>query len=588
VQWLIRVDYVFSKAKEQALALLSEALKTSGYAQSFADALKLDAPAKGQDAGLASPVAFVLAKQAKKSPADVADTLLQSVRTDLEEQRPEYIESVQSAGGYLNFTFTPKYFADAVAQAASAGNAFGDFDANAGKTFIVEYSSPNVGKPMHIGHIRSTILGDAVANLFAASGAKVVRMNYLCEAGAQVAGILLAMETWGTGKLSNERDLLSYYVEITKKIEADPALKEREQGIVVKMESGDAQIHEGLMKARELTVPPFEANYRRLGVRFDDPVYDSDFVALSKQLAAEAVGKGLAFVDKKGETVGTLEDKAGLPNLIILRSNGTTLYSTRDMGFAEWRWGKYHFDRSVIITASEQNTHFRQVFALLKLMGREYADRLSHIGFGLVFLEGGVKLSSRKGNVLFLDDVLDGAVEHAAAQVKRGEEYPEPLVKEISETVGVGAVKFAILRVSSEKNISFAIEKAVSFEGDTGAYLQYTVVRAKNILRKAQGSAPKPAASQPAEMSGVEKELARLIARYPQVVRSSASSMSPHQICDYALKLASSFSTFYSTSPVLEANDPSLREMRLTLVTATVSALEHALGLLGIRVPEKM
>ncbi len=582
------MEYVFDAAKNQVLSVVAEAVRVAGYGLDFGQARRLEVP-KTLEYDAASPVAFGLAKKAKKSPPEVAAALFQSVKTILEERKPEYIESAQAVNGYLNFNFSQKFFADAAMQAVKAAGSYGDFDDNAGKTAIVEYSSPNVGKPMHIGHIRSTILGDAIANLEAASGYKTVRMNYLCEAGAQVAGILLALEQFGMEKISNERDLLGYYVEITKKISADPALKQKEQETIVLMEGGDRSITEKLQKVRELTIGPFEANYERLGIRFDEPVFDSDYVQPGKELVAEAVEKGLAFKDEKGETVAKLEDKPGkLSNLIILRSNGTTLYSTRDLGFAQWRWDKYRFDRSVIVTASEQNTHFRQVFKLLELMGRQYAPMLFHVGFGLIFLEGGVKLSSRKGNVLFLEDVLDEAVEHAKGQIKRTGEYSEADIAQISETVGIGAVKFAILRVSAEKNIAFSIEKSVSFEGDTGAYLQYTVVRAKNILKKAERKQGSAAISDESEFSGPERELARMIALYPDTVRSAEGAMQPHQVCDYSLKLASAFSTFYAACPVLEAESEEKKELRLALVEAAANTLQNALGILGIKEPDKM
>ena len=582
------MDYAFDAAVSQARALLSSSLEAAGFSVPEAE-IRVE-PSKAAGADLSCTIAFALAKKAGKNPKEIAEQVANGIRDALaaNAQKTPYISEAAAANGYINFVLSVSFFSQASAGAADSKN-FGSFSDFSGKTAVVEYSSPNVGKPMHIGHIRSTILGDSVANLLACAGYKVVRMNYLCEAGAQVAGILLAVDTFGAESLKTEKDVLKYYVDITARIEADPALKAREQEIVSLMENGDPAIQKNLLTVRKLTVAPFDENYERLGIKFDKSVFDSDYVPIAKELAAEAQAKGLAKKDEKGETVGLLEGKSNLSNLIILRSNGTTLYSTRDMGFAEWRWEKYGFDRSVIVTASEQNMHFRQVFKMLELMGREYASRLSHIGFGLVFLEGGVKLSSRKGQVLLLEDVLDDAEGLALAQIKdRG--YSAGDAKKIAFAVGVGAVKFAILRVSAEKNINFSMQKAVSFEGDTGAYLQYTVVRAKNILRKAgyAASAPSTAANVATGLTKDERELAKMISQYPQAVRSAAASMAPHQICDYALKVAAAFSTFYSSSPVLEAESEEKKQLRLVLVAATVSTLESALALLGINVPDKM
>jgi arginyl-tRNA synthetase len=582
------MDYAYFTAKKQVEELLCESARLAGYDIATTGMLRVER-SKAHGFDLASPVAFAIAKDAKKSPSDVASSIFIQLRAALEESAPDYIDSAEEVDGYIDFRLSQKYFLDSVAQAAGADAGYGANAENAGKLAIVEYSSPNVGKPMHIGHIRSTILGDVIANLHAATGYKVVRMNYLCDAGAQVASLLLALKKWGMEKISSEKDLLAYYVDISKRIGEDPALKAEEQEMVAKMEAYDPEIMPLLMKARELTIGPFEENYRRLGIKFDTPVFDSDFVPLSKAMVDEALEKGVAKRDEKGEVVGILEGKYGLPNLIILRSNGTTLYSTRDMGFAQWRWDTYHFDRSVIVTASEQNLHFRQVLKLLGLLGREYAARVRHVGFGLLFLEGGVKLSSRKGQVLLLDDVLDEAIGLAKAQIKKEREYSQEDDEKIAAAVGIGAVKFAILRVSAEKNISFSIEKAVSFEGDTGAYLQYTAVRAGNILLKAgaKGAAP-IALSANYELNQHEKALAALIAEYPLAVKSAASSVSPHSICDFALKLASAFSVFYVSCPVIEAPSQESRSVRLALVGATLGALSNALGILGIVVPEKM
>ena len=585
------MDYAYNSAVSQAKALLVFSLNASGFAVNEDD-VKVE-PSKAADSDLSCTIAFVLAKKAGKAPKDIAEQVAKSISDALvaNGQKTAYISKAVAANGYVNFVLSDVFFSDA-AQGAIGSKNYGSFSDFSGKTAIVEYSSPNVGKPMHIGHIRSTILGESVANLFDAAGYKTVRMNYLCEAGAQVAGLLLAIETFGSDNLKDEKDLLKYYVEITKQIDADPAMKAREQEIVRLMENKDPAIQKNLMLVRKLTVAPFDENYVRLGIRFDESVFDSDYADIAKKLVAEAQEKGFAKKDEKGEIVGLLEGKSTLPNLIILRSNGSTLYSTRDMGFAQWRWDKYAFDKSVVVTASEQNTHFRQVFKLLELMGRPYAPRLLHIGFGLVFLEGGVKLSSRKGNVLLLEDVLDDAEKIALEQIKDRGYSPED-AKKIAFAVGVGAVTFAILRVSAEKNINFSMQKAVSFEGDTGAYLQYTVVRAKNILKKvghvASASTANSTIATPAtSLSKDERELAKFIAQYPQAVRSAAVSMAPHQICDYALKVAAAFSTFYSSSPVLEAESEEKKQLRLALVAATVSTLENALALLGINVPDKM
>jgi arginyl-tRNA synthetase len=586
-------ESVFSQACDSARELVANAAKAQFALELAASAVPVFPPrdAAAKTADLSCSISFELAGKLKQPPAAVADALCKAVQAEISAGVAGLFSGCTVLNGYINFSFSGEFFANAATEAAGGNEKFGSHDFGAGKVAVIDFSSPNVGKPLHIGHIRSTILGDSIRNLMGFCGYKTVASNYLCEAGAQVAKLMLGVREFGAGSVRDEKDLLEYYVKISGQIDSDPQLKAKSEQILEAMENGDQSVAADLQRVREISLPPVYESYKTLGITFDEECFDSTLVPQSKAIVAEAVANGLAFKDKAGETVADLESRSKLPNLIILRSNGTTLYSTRDLALADSRWEKYRFDHDIYVTASEQNTHFKQVFKLLELLGRPYVPKCEHIGFGLIFLEGGQKLSTRKGSVLLLEDVLDEAVGKAKEEIKRKAEYSETQMEEIAREVGIGAVKFAVLRVTAEKNIQFSASRAVSFEGDSGAYLQYTFVRAQNILRKAkeQGIEFEGAAGgiEGLQFADAEREVVKLVATFPSVVESSCKNRAPQQVCDYLLKLAAAFSSFYAACPVLPAEGGE-RKKRLLIVAATRNAMANGLTLLGIRLPEKM
>ncbi|MFH0971930.1 MAG: arginine--tRNA ligase [Candidatus Micrarchaeota archaeon] len=572
-------------AKTQARKHIHEAMNAAFGIGFPMEQIEITDSSDCEHGDLSTPVCFKLARELKKSPHDIAKKIEPHLKQLLSGGD---FSNANALNGFLNLSFSDKYFLDSVKCALGAGKNFGRNDFGEGKKAIVEYSSPNIGKPMHIGHIRSTILGDAVARALRFCGYKVISSNYLCEAGLQTAKLLLSVRLFGKEKIATEKDLLELYVKIHREMENKPELEAQAQELVLKMELGDEAVLKQLSKIRSLSTLPFEKNYKRLNVVFDEEVYDSDYVPFGKALAKEALLKGIAFQDKNGETVADL-GKHSLPNLIIVRSNGTTLYSTRDLGLADRDYNKYKFDARIYVTASEQNLHFQQVFAILRALEKPYADRLKHIGFGLISLEEG-KLSTREGRVLLLEDVINDAVALALREVLNRQEYSEKDAGEISEIVGVASLKYSVLRISSEKDIKFSMQEAVKFDGNTAAYLQYTAVRAKNIIRRASAEKIKIAG----EKSGgyahnqEEKKLISLISQFPNVTEHAARQLIPYTICDYLFKLALQFSAFYNASPVLKAETAEARAARLRIVEATGIVMQNGLGLLGIGIPDKM
>jgi len=548
---------------------------------------------------LACPVAFAAAKQLRelgKSPAEIASEIC--IRAN-REPLPEWFEKIDSAGGFVNFWFSERFFEKAAAEAASLGKKFGQTDEFRGKTAVVDYSCPNVGKPLHVGHLRSTIYGDAAKKLLAATGYKAVGFNYLGDAGRQVAEIVVAVRHFkDLPEIRDEKGLLDYYVKIKKAVGENPALEKEVREAMESIEAGDEKVVAEVARIREMSFGAFERTYKVLGIGFDETSGESDFMKPAKAVVDEALSKGAAETAKTGEVVALLEKK-GLPNTLLRRSNGTTLYFTRDLALADYKWKKYGFDLSFYATAAEQNLHFRQVFAFLALLGRPFAEKCAHVGFGLVTLPEG-KMSTRLGRVVLLEDVLNEAVGAARKEVesrlgqieeRTGKKYSGKELDGIARGVGIGSLKFAVLRVSPEREIGFDFKKMVSFDGDTGAYLQYTFVRAASILRKAAGKEAGKAVGRE-ESSGAswmdeEKRVVKKIAAYPRVVSDAAKSFRPHVLCDYLLGLAADFSAFYEKCPVLRAGGPA-RRRRLEIVKAVENVLGGGLGLLGMAAPEKM
>ncbi|HII38969.1 TPA: arginine--tRNA ligase [Candidatus Micrarchaeota archaeon] len=570
------------KAVSEAKELVAQELKRLG-SRALAS---VERPRQREQGDLAF-ACFAAAKELSRNSKELAEKMAAEITPRLGEE----FARCEAVNGFVNFFFSEGLLDSAVSEALKQGPKYGSGTEGNGKTVTIDYSSPNVGKPLHVGHIRSTILGDSIKRLLRLRGYNAIGSNYLCEAGTQVAMLLVGLRKYGATNIRDEKELVDYYVRINKEIEGNPELKEEVRTALEGMEDGDAQVEKELKRVRELSLAPLEKNYELLGVSFEEEIFDSSLSLPAKAAAAEAVKKGIAFKDKNGETVADLEHY-GLPNLVILRSNGTTLYSTRDLALADWRWKKHGFDKCIYVTGSDQNAHFRQFFKILEILGRPYSKRLQHVGYGLISLPEG-KFSTRKGRIVFLSDLLDDATQEAKNEIlarrqkteeRTGEEYSEKEMNKAAAAVGVGATKFAFLRVGADKNIVFDTKRVVSFEGDTGAYVQYTLVRCRNILHKA--GELKPALK--GGMQEEERRLARTLADYPLTMKAAARSLAPHSVCDYLLKLCADFSSFYESCPVLKAETKQAAVRRLALVKTTATVLENGLEILGIVAPKKM
>ncbi len=525
----------------------------------------LELPKSGQ-ADLACKLAFSLAKERKTSPIVLAKELASKIKLG-------NLGTVTAEGPYINISLAPEVLLECATYSSVPKKH------SKKKKAVVEFSSPNLGKPLHVGHLRGTIYGEAVAHLLESTGYDVVRMNYLGDSGTQVAKLMYALEHYtNLPKPTDEKAIVQYYIQVSNE-EENKEVQEEVRTIVEAIESADLKIQKRLSYVREVSLNSFNRLYSKLGISFDEFVGESQFVAPSKRCVEECVSHKLASLQENGSMLLELEPH-GLPNTIIMRSNQTTLYLTRDLALADYKYAKYHFDLSFICTAAEQVLHFKQLFLTMKLLGRPYADKMVHTGFGTVISTAG-KFSTRKGNMILLEDVIDEVIELADAEIKTRNEAPS---KELASTIGLGSLKFAFLRISADKSITFDPKQAVSFEGDTGAYVQYAYVRCLRILEKSSEKAhPHPVTLVPEE-----RALAHLLCQYQDTVENAAKNFAPHTVCGYLLKLSATFSSFYAACRVNDAESKEIIQTRRALVKATAEVIKNGLSLLGIGVPERM
>lgn len=551
---------------------------------------------KNPDLADLSIACFAMAQTRKKNPNQIAKEIAS-------QRLPAEFERAQAVGPYVNVFFSERFYAKVLAETAS--QKYGVHEKQKG-TWLLEYSQPNPGKPMHLGHIRSTIVGDVCANALTWTGRNVVRLNYLNDRGAHIAELIVALQQFkDLPKVRDEKDLLAYYVRIKKEIDANEELKQKSRNVLEHLQDHQKQLAE----IRELSLKAFKRNYDALGVSFDEYPLETALEEDAKKCVQEALEKKLAKKERDGTVISDLE-AFGLPNTVLLRSNQTPLYLTSDLALADWKWHKYHFTQSWVITASEQNLHFRQLQLLLEKMGRRYASNYHHRGFGLIRLSEG-KMSTRQGRVVLLEDVIREVVTEAENQVR--EKSQRENAKQTARAVGIGALKYGVLKVRLEKEITFDPKAEVQFEGDTSAYIQYAHVRCHAILEKyaqekpvkqneptpktketktknlknKKPDAPLPKLPKKLELNASEKNLLKKLAEFPEAVTYTADTLQPHALCEYALSVAKAFTHFYGASPVLPA-EGNLKAQRLHIVSNTKNVLSLTLKLLGIQAIEKM
>ena len=535
-------------------------------------------PCKDRAHGDYSLPCFRLAAQLKKSPAELAKEVAGRVGCF------NFLEKAEAVGPFVNFTLNKSAYAkDVLEKVLSAGGFYGSSDIGAGKTVCIDYSSVNIAKPFHIGHLLNTVLGAALYRIYKKAGYHVVGINHLGDWGTQFGKLIVAYKKWGDEEDIEKRGvraLVDIYVKFHKEAEKDPSLDDEARAWFKKIEDGDKEALSIFNRFKTSTLAEVEKIYKRLNVTFDSYAGESFYNDKMQPVLDMLTEKGL-LVDDDGAKVVKLGE--GMPPCLLVRSDGATLYATRDLAAAFYRKKTYDFDKCLYVVASQQNLHFRQWFKVLELAGEEWYKDLVHVAHGMVSLEEG-SLSTRSGNVVYLDDVLDMAVSKSREIIEeKREDLPDP--DAVAEQIGVGAVIFGVLYNNRIKDMTFSYSRALNFDGETGPYVQYTHARCRSLTEKCPDPDCDPDYS---GVTGAEAcEVLKLLDSYPDVILSAAEKYEPCYVSRFLVDLAQAFGKFYLTCNIAKAED-GVKKARLMLVKAVKSVLKDGLELLGIKAPEKM
>ena len=525
---------------------------------------------------------FKFAKVMRKSPVAIAEELKNMFTAD------DAISEVEAVNGYLNFRVNRTALVkETLEKIAEQGAAFGSSDMGNGKTICIDYSSVNIAKPFHIGHLSTTVIGGALYRIFKFLGYNTVGINHLGDYGTQFGKLIYAYKHWGSEEAVKEggvKELTRLYVRYHKESENDPSMDDEARSYFKLIENGDEECVKLFNLFKEITLKEVEKIYDELDIKFDSYAGESFYNDKMQPVIDELTEKGL-LVESEGAKIVDLEEY-GMPPCIILRSDGASLYATRDLAAACYRKEHYNFDKCLYVVAYQQNLHFKQIFKVLELMGKPWAKDLVHVAYGMVSLldDNGnqVAMSTRNGTVVLLEDVLKKCHEKCLEIIEQ--KNPDLEDKEnVARQVGTGAVIFGALSNSKIKDIAFSYSKILNFDGETGPYVQYTAARIKSVLRKG-GAIGKYEIK---NINEDEYQLIALLSTFPDVVKAAAERLEPFFVTRYAIDVASAFNKFYFDCKII-GDDVNETNFRLAISSATLTVLTSALTLLGIKVPERM
>ncbi len=553
-------------------------------------------------------VVFPFVKLARKAPAQVAEEIGQAM-TDTAIVGASVIEKFNAVQGFLNMSIAPSFWIEQLQAIAADANYGRQPDRN--KLMMVEYSSPNTNKPLHLGHVRNNLLGSSIARIQEANGWKVVKTNIVNDRGIHICKSMLAWLKFGNGETpestgkKGDHLIGDYYVrfdqEYRKQIKAlmeqglseddakreAPLMKEA-QAMLLKWEKGDKEVRDLWAKMNEWVYAGFDETYKMMGVSFDKIYYESNTYLEGKQEVERGLKEGLFYRREDGSVWADLTGD-GLDEKLLLRSDGTSVYMTQDIGTAKLRYQDYPIDKMVYVVGNEQEYHFKVLSLLLDKLGFPFGKELVHFSYGMVELPNG-KMKSREGTVVDADDLMaqmiDDAKDISKDKVNTLPDITEAEANDIARKVGLGALKYFILKVDPRKNMLFNPEESIDFNGNTGPFIQYTYARIQSVLRKANDVADKPCAASTLN----EKEIALIqrLTDYPAVVKQAGDEFSPAVLCNYAYALAQEFNSFYHDYSILNEADEQKKNIRLLLSAEVSKVLKHAMALLGIEMPDRM
>ena len=538
----------------------------------------IEIPPKSDMGDFAFPC-FQLAKVMKKAPNMIAKDIADVINKD-------GFEKVESLGPYINFFMDKVKFSESIVnEILSEKDSYGSSKIGDGKRYLVEYSSPNIAKPFHVGHLFTTAIGNALYKMLKFEGYDTVRINHLGDWGTQFGKLISAYKRWGNEEAIEKSpitELLRVYVKFHDEAEKNPSLEDEGRMYFKKLEEGDNEAVELWKRFKDLSLKEFNNIYSILGVDFDswagESFYNDKMDIVVKELEEKNV-----LTDSNGAKVVML-DEYNMPPCIVVKSDGASIYATRDLAAAMYRKKHYNFDKCIYVVGKDQILHFKQVFKTLELAGHTWAKDCVHIPFGLVKFADR-KLSTRKGNVVLLEELLKEAVAKTLETINV--KNPELKEKEmVAKKIGIGAVLFTYLKNSREKDIVFDWDEMLSFEGETGPYVQYSYARAKSILRKAEGINGDADFSK--LTSKEEFELTKVLEGFNKAILLAIDRLEPSVVTRYTIEVAKAFNKFYNAHSVLNLEDTGLKVARLKLIEATAQVIKNSLNLIGINVVEEM
>jgi len=579
------------------------AVKTLFAADITAESLSLQQTRKEFE-GEVTIVVFPLTKFSKKSPEQTGTAIGEFLM-----QEAEAVESFNVIKGFLNLSLKNSYWTDVFYQTINQPH-FGSFPSN-GKKVMVEYSSPNTNKPLHLGHVRNNLLGYSIAEILKATGYEVIKANLVNDRGIHICKSMLAWQKFGNGEtpqssgLKGDHLVGKYYVlfdkEYKKQIETlkdqgeteeqakknAPLIREAQE-MLQKWEQGDPQVISLWMDMNSWVYTGFEETYKKLGVNFDQYYYESNTYLLGKSVIDEGLEKGVFFKKEDGSVWIDLTAE-GLDEKLVLRADGTSVYITQDLGTAQLKYDEYHTDQAINVVGNEQDYHFKVLYLILKKLGRSWAEGLYHLSYGMVDLPSG-KMKSREGTVVDADDLIaemEATAKEQTDVLGKAADFPEAEKQNLYHIIGMGALKYFLLKVEPKKRLLFDPNESVDFQGNTGPFIQYTYARIRSVLNK--GGFNADTVFMPIKtVSPVEKDLIIHLEQYPAFLTEAANAYSPAVIANYVYELAKLYNKFYHEESILKAEEEAVKQFRLQLSAAAADKISKSMNLLGIEVPERM
>jgi len=554
--------------------------------------------------GQVTAVTFPFTRLSKKTPEQTG--------AEIGEYLKEHIQEVTEFNvikGFLNLSISDYYWIDQLLNTVLDQD-FGQFPAN-GKRVMVEYSSPNTNKPLHLGHVRNNLLGYSVAAILSANGYEVIKVNLVNDRGIHICKSMLAWQLFGNGETPDSSGLKGdhlvgkYYVifdqeykrqiaglvlegQTEEQAKKNAPVIRQAQEMLLKWEAGDSEVKALWSMMNSWVYAGFEQTYKQLGVDFAKYYYESDTYILGKDIIEEGLQKGVFFKKEDGSVwIDLTED--GLDQKLVLRADGTSVYITQDLGTAQLKYDDFRVDKSIYVVGNEQDYHFKVLFLILEKLGKSWAKGLYHLSYGMVDLPSG-KMKSREGTVVDADELMDDMIRTAQERTEelgKVDGFSEAEKSDLYNMIGLGALKFFLLKVEPKKRLLFDPNESIDFQGHTGPFIQYTHARIRSVLAKANYKTRISNNYSP-ELTILERELIVNLSKYPGVISVAAKEYSPAHVANYVFELAKLFNKFYHEESILKAEDPKVKNFRLDLAAACANTINKGMALLGIRVPARM